>query len=117
MSTTVDRISVHVDNTVIKRVQQTKSLGLTFDDSLMWKNYINAICKKISSGIGALKRVRRFIYKDTAENHSLIEPYFNYCCPVWDGIGNQLSSKLQKLQKRAARAIANVPMKLLRIIF
>ena len=30
----VDRISVHVNNTVIKRVQQTKSLGLTTDDSL-----------------------------------------------------------------------------------
>ena len=103
----VDRISVNVDNTVIKRVQQTKSLGLTIDDNLMWKNHISAICKKISSGIGALKRVRRFICKDTAEKiyHSLIEPYFNYCCPVWDGIGNQLSSKLQKLQNRAARAI------------
>ena len=74
----------------------------------MWKNHFNAICKKISSGIGALKRVRRSICKDTTEKiyHSLIEPYFNYCCPVWDGIGNQLSSKLQKLQNRAARAIA-----------
>ena len=30
--------------------------------------------------------------------YGLIEPYFNYCCPVRDGIGNQLSSKLQKLQ-------------------
>ena len=103
----VDRISVHVDNTVIKRVQQTKSLGLTIDDNLMWKNHISVICKKISSAIGALKRVRRFICKDTAEKiyHSLIEPYFNYCCPVWDGIGNQLSSKLQNLQNRAAREI------------
>ena len=65
----VDRISVHVDNTVIKRVQQTNSLGFTIDDSLMWKNHINAICKKISSGIGALKRVRQFICKDTAEKY------------------------------------------------
>ena len=39
-------------------------LGLTIDDNLMWKNHISAICKKISSGIGALKRVRRFICKD-----------------------------------------------------
>ena len=57
----VDRISVHVDNTVIKRVQHTKSLGLNIDDNLMWKNHISAICKKISSGIGALKRMRRFM--------------------------------------------------------
>ena len=32
----IDRISVHVDNTIIKRVQQTKSLGLTIDDSLIY---------------------------------------------------------------------------------
>jgi hypothetical protein len=35
----------------------------------------------------------------------LIEPYLNYCCPVWDGIGSELSSKLQKLQNCAARMI------------
>ena len=52
--------------------------------------------------------MRRFICKDTAEKvySSLIDPYFNYCSPVWDGLGSQLSSKLQKLQNRAARVIA-----------
>ena len=81
---------------------------MIIDDNLQWKNHINAICKKISSGIGALKRVRRFICKDTAEKvySSLIDPYFNYCSPVWDDLGSQLSSKLQKLQNRAARVIA-----------
>ena len=46
--------------------------------------------------------------RETAEKacRGLLEPYFNYCCPVWDGIGSQLSSKLQKLQNRAARMIA-----------
>ena len=62
----LNRINVRVDDTPIKRVQHTKSLGLIIDDNLQWKNQINAICKKISSGIGALKRVRRFICKDTA---------------------------------------------------
>ncbi len=35
----------------------------------------------------------------------LIEPYFSYCAPVWDGICSKLSDKLQKLQNRAARVI------------
>ena len=104
----LNRINVRVDDNPIKRVQHTKSLGLIIGDNLQWKNHINAICKKISSGIGALKRVKQFICKDTAEKvySSLIDPYFNYCSPVWDGLGSQLSSKLQKLQNRAARVIA-----------
>ena len=36
---------------------------------------------------------------------ALIEPYFDYCCPVWDGLSNELNDKLQKLQNRAIRII------------
>ena len=32
-------------------------------------------------------------------------PYFDYCSIVWDGIGSELSKKLQRLQNRAARVI------------
>ncbi len=89
--------NICVDNTQIKRVQHTKSLGVTTDENLTWKNHSDIIRKKISSGIGALKRVIRFMSRETAEKsyRGLIEPYFNYCSLVWDGIGNQLSSKLQ----------------------
>ena len=37
--------------------------------------------------------------------NALILPYFDYCSPVWDGLSQQLSEKLQKLQNRAARVI------------
>ena len=32
-------------------------------------------------------------------------PYLDYCSIVWDGIGSELSKKLQRLQNRAARVI------------
>ena len=35
----------------------------------------------------------------------LVEPYFTYCSPVWNGLGCKLSEKLQKLQNRAARVM------------
>ena len=34
-----------------------------------------------------------------------IEPYFDHCCPVWDGLSNELADKLQKLQNRAIQVI------------
>ena len=37
--------------------------------------------------------------------NALIEPYFDYCCPVWDGLSKELTDKLQKLQNRAIRII------------
>ena len=63
--------------------------------------------KKVSSGIGANKRVRPFVSMHTAIKiyNGLIEPHFDYCSAVWDGLTQQLSEKLQKLQNRAIRVI------------
>jgi len=36
---------------------------------------------------------------------SLIEPFFNYFCVVWDNINETLNNKLQTMQNRAARVI------------
>ena len=36
---------------------------------------------------------------------ALIEPYFDYFCPVWGALSNELADKLQKLQTRAIRVI------------
>ena len=59
---------------------------------------------KVSSGVGALKRVRPFVSMHTAIKiyKGLIEPHFDYCSAVWDGLTQQLS---EKLQNRAIRVI------------
>ena len=74
-------------------------------------NTLKRICKKVSSAIGALKRVRPFISKETAIQiyNALIMPHFDYCSPVWDCLSGYLSDKLQKLQNRAARVITKSP--------
>ena len=100
-------LDVFVDNKRIKRVSSSESLGLTIDENLNWSKHIDNISKNVSSGIGALKRMRSFIDKETAIKvyQGLIEPYLTYCASVWDGMGCELCEKLQKLQNRAARAI------------
>ena len=54
-----------------------------------------------------LKRIRPFITKNAAVQvcKALIKPHFDYCRSVWDGLGDTLSSKLQKMQNQAARVI------------
>ena len=49
-----DDIDISIDDKMIKRVDHTKSLGLTIDTQLSWSKHVDEICKKASSAIGAL---------------------------------------------------------------
>ena len=100
-------INIQLAGHPICRVEHATSLGLIIDDQLSWSNYIKELCRKISSTIGALRRIRSLISQSTAEKiyNALIQPYLDYCAPVWDGLSSYLCEKLQKLQNRAARVI------------
>ena len=43
---------IEIDGKKIKRVDHTKSLGVTIDDRLSWSKHIDEISKKVSSAIG-----------------------------------------------------------------
>ena len=108
LATTIDHsLTLQIKGHEIEGVPRTKSLGVYIDQNLSWSKHVNETAKIVSSGIGALKRLRPFICEDTAMllYRALIEPYFDYCCPVWGGISNELADKLQKLQNRAIRVI------------
>ncbi len=100
-------INIRINENEITRVESVKSLGVYIDKHLTWHDHIDKLCKKVASAIGALKRVRSFITIDASIQiyQALIQPHFDYCCTVWDGLGETLSTKLQKLQNRAARVI------------
>jgi hypothetical protein len=74
---------------------------LTFDIN------IEEICKKICAGIGALRRIKPFVPQSSLVTlyKSLIQPYVDYCSPLWDTCDKILKDKLQILQNRAARVI------------
>jgi hypothetical protein len=84
---------------------------VTLDENLSWKSNTQSICSKISSGIYALEQIKTFVDIKTLISvyNSLIQPYFSYCCEIWDVFGETQSKRLQKLQNRAARVIASVP--------
>ena len=69
---------------------------------------IEKILKKVGSDIAMLQRAKNFIPISSLEiiYNALIQPYFEYCSPLWDICGAQLLDKLQKFQNRAARIIA-----------
>ena len=82
-------------------------MGVEIDERLSWDKHIEAICKKVSAGIGAIRRVKPYVPANTLEiiYKALVEPYFEYCSPLWDNCGKTLQERLQKFQSRAARVI------------
>ena len=61
-------INTQLDGHPICRVEHATSLdGLIIDDQLSWSNHIKELCRKISSAIGALRRIRSLISQSTAE--------------------------------------------------
>ena len=88
LSVQCDDVEIKIDDQIINRVDHTKSLGLTIYAHLSWSKYVEEICKKVSSAVGALKRVRPFISKGTAIQiyNALIMPHFDYCSPACLGL-------------------------------
>ena len=52
--------TLKINNTLIKRVDRIKLLGVLFDENLAWKNHKNLIENKISKSLGILHRTKFF---------------------------------------------------------
>ena len=101
--------ALEINGTPLNRVNFTKSPGVLIDENLTWSNHIHAISKKISSGIGSIKRISHCVPPATLQNtyHGLVQSHFDYCSVVWGNCAKTLSDKLQKLQNRAVRVLTH----------
>ena len=99
--------AISIDNNLVSRVTSNKCLGVLLDEKLTFETHIEYISIKACAGIGALRRIKSFVPLCTLVTlyRSLIQPYFDYCSPLWDTCGKQLKDKLQKIQNRAGRVI------------
>ena len=100
-----------IDNFPIEQVSSTKSLGVHIDENLSWNTHTDCVCKKISSALGLIKRIRNFVLLHTLLNifNGLVKPQFDYCSTVWGCCSNSLADKLQKLQNRTACILLSAP--------
>ena len=104
--------NIRINNNVVLPVFSQKCLGIYLDERLAFDVHIENLCKKKCSGIGVLRRIKHFVPKDCLLKlyKSLIQPYFDYCSPLWDTCDKTLKDNLQTLQNRAARIISGQNM-------
>jgi hypothetical protein len=91
------QLNVKIEKKSIKQVYESKTLGVTIDQHLSWRTNTESICKKITSGISAFRRLKEFADKQTLLSvyNAIVRPYFDYCCEVWDVFG-EMQSKITK---------------------
>ena len=107
LSTLSSQPELSIDNVPIEKVTSVKSLGIFIDENLRLQTHIDKLSKKITSAIGAIKRIRDFVPTPTLYciYNALIQSLFDYCNIVWGNCGKTSFDWLQKLQYRAARVL------------
>jgi hypothetical protein len=98
-----------VNNVLIPRTENYTCLGVNIDERLTWEKHIDMICSKVSARIGAIIRIRPFVWSATLKlmYNAIVQPYFDYCSPLWDNCRIGLKDRLPKFQNRAARVISS----------
>jgi hypothetical protein len=56
---------IELGEATIKRVNKSKTLGVVIDDHLTWNTQIDNITKKVSKGIGMLRRIKEYVSTST----------------------------------------------------
>ena len=98
---------LRLNDTSIKLVQSTKSLGVTIDNKLTLHEHVNNVCKAAYYHVRAVRHVRKYITEDTAKSiaSSLVCARIDYCNDVLCGTSQTNIAKLQRVQNALARAV------------
>ena len=96
-----------INDTVIKREQSLKFLGVIIDENLNWKNHIDLLVNKISKNIGILYKASKLLNFSCLRNiyFALIHSYINYANIAWASSCKTGLNNILLKQKQAVRII------------
>ena len=86
-------------------------LGVQLSSKLSWECHINLVSAKATRALGFLRRNLVACDRSAKEKayFALVRPLTEYCCVVWSPHQQKLKNKLEKVQRSAARFVANRP--------
>lgn len=94
----------------VEESTSSKYLGVIIDDTLVWTQHIDFLCKKLSAGLYVIRRMKHISDIVTAKTayYALYETHLRYGIVVW---GATTRGNLQRVlvhQKRVIRILANL---------
>ena len=100
-------VGTSIGGQVLPQVSTHRHLGLILHECLSWSPHIQSVVTKVSQRLGLLFRLRNQLPAlVTRELYvTCIRPVLEYSSIVWSGLSQTDSSRLERLNRRAARLI------------
>ena len=101
LNVTTDRVKT------LKIVNSATLLGLEIDNMLSFNLHVEMICKRLSSRIAVLHKIRVFLplSQRPLYYNAIVRPVLSYVSVIWSSCDKELLNRVLKLQKRAARVV------------
>ena len=109
-----DEYVIEIDGRPIRRVDETKFLGVYLDKNVSWRSHISNIITKISQTVGIIGRARRSMGSEQLIllYNTMVLPHLQYCLINWGNFKEDRNLKLRdrilRLQKCFLRIINGV---------
>ena len=96
-------------NHKLELVSSAKYLGITLQANLKWSKHTDNIIANGNKSLGFLKRNLKTSCQNikTQAYLALVRPKLEYSCSVWDPHTVEQTSKIEMVQRRAARYVCN----------
>ena len=104
-------VSLHINGKVLLSENHVKLLGVIIDNKLNFSTHIQSICKTANNKVSQLLRMRSNMSMVQARLivNAYILPYFIYCPLIWMFCQKKSNNLINKVHKRALRAIHEIP--------
>ena len=104
----VDSIDILKNGVKLPFINSANYLGVDIDNKLSWSNHIDGLCKTLSSQLYILRRLKQIFPTDDINcvYYGIFQVIIDYCINVWGSAAQTYLYKIQTLQNRAARLLA-----------
>ena len=102
-----EKCDIKVNGREIKIVDKTKFLGITLDAELNWKQHMIRVAKKMSRGLGMIRKISALVDKTVRGElyMALVNCYITYGILIWGKGKGREKAVLEKVLKRGIEII------------
>ena len=101
---------IKINNIPIKRVQECRNLGVTFDEVLSWRRHVSRSIQRAMGNYITISRFKKFMSRESKIIlvESVILSQFNFGDTLLLNISQELQRKIQRVQNLCLRFIFDV---------